>query len=138
MTDSKPLDGKLALVTGASRGIGAETAAGAGQGWAHVVLTGAQRGRLEEVEEGGSRGGAERDDRADGPHAARISGKLAAALAERDGASSTFSSLTRDARRDHARQDIDAKEYARRKPQFDANQAMIARSTSCCATDKAR
>lgn len=46
-----PLDGKLALVTGASRGIGAATAltlAGAG---AHVILTARTSGGLEEVEE---------------------------------------------------------------------------------------
>ncbi len=46
-----PLEGKLALVTGASRGIGAATAevlAGAG---AHVVLVGRTSGGLEAVEE---------------------------------------------------------------------------------------
>jgi NAD(P)-dependent dehydrogenase (short-subunit alcohol dehydrogenase family) len=45
------LDGQLALVTGASRGIGAATAeALAGQG-AHVVITARTSGGLEEVEE---------------------------------------------------------------------------------------
>src|SRR3546814_3745313 len=47
----KPLNGRLALVTGASRGIGAATAeALAGLG-AHVVLTARTTGGLEEVEE---------------------------------------------------------------------------------------
>jgi NAD(P)-dependent dehydrogenase (short-subunit alcohol dehydrogenase family) len=47
----KPFEGKLALVTGASRGIGAaiaETLAGAG---AHVILVARSTGGLEEVEE---------------------------------------------------------------------------------------
>ncbi|MGL1608715.1 SDR family NAD(P)-dependent oxidoreductase, partial [Vibrio parahaemolyticus] len=38
MTD-KPLTGQLALVTGASRGIGAATAKALGAQGAHVVLT---------------------------------------------------------------------------------------------------
>lgn len=47
----KPLNGRLALVTGASRGIGAATAeALAGLG-AHVILTARTTGGLEEVEE---------------------------------------------------------------------------------------
>jgi NAD(P)-dependent dehydrogenase (short-subunit alcohol dehydrogenase family) len=51
MTDSKPFEGKLALVTGASRGIGAataETLAGAG---AHVILVARTSSALEEVDD---------------------------------------------------------------------------------------
>ena len=51
MTDALPLSGKLALVTGASRGIGAATAEALGRAGAHVVLTGRTTGGLEEVEE---------------------------------------------------------------------------------------
>jgi NAD(P)-dependent dehydrogenase (short-subunit alcohol dehydrogenase family) len=50
MTD-KPFTGKLALVTGASRGIGAAIAHAFGAAGAHVVLTGRTAGGLEEVEE---------------------------------------------------------------------------------------
>ncbi|MBZ6381315.1 SDR family NAD(P)-dependent oxidoreductase [Sphingomonas sanguinis] len=46
-----PLDGKLALVTGASRGIGAATAIALGAAGAHVVLTARSPKGLEEVEE---------------------------------------------------------------------------------------
>ena len=48
---SLPLSGKLALVTGASRGIGAATAKALGRAGAHVVLTARTTGGLEEVEE---------------------------------------------------------------------------------------
>ena len=47
----KPLDGQLALVTGASRGIGAATAIALGAAGAHVVLTARTVKGLEEVEE---------------------------------------------------------------------------------------
>lgn len=46
-----PLSGKLALVTGASRGIGAATAKALGAAGAHVVLTARTTGGLEEVED---------------------------------------------------------------------------------------
>jgi len=46
-----PLSGKLALVTGASRGIGAATAQALGAAGAHVILTARTAGGLEEVED---------------------------------------------------------------------------------------
>ncbi|HEV8407547.1 MAG TPA: SDR family NAD(P)-dependent oxidoreductase [Sphingomicrobium sp.] len=51
MTDSKALEGKLALVTGASRGIGAATAQVLAEAGAHVILVGRTSSALEEVEE---------------------------------------------------------------------------------------
>lgn len=48
--EDKPLGGKLALVTGASRGIGAETAVALGQAGAHVILVARTAEGLEEVE----------------------------------------------------------------------------------------
>ena len=51
MTDSKPFEGKLALVTGASRGIGAATAEALAAAGAHVILTARGASALEQVEE---------------------------------------------------------------------------------------
>lgn len=51
MTDTKPFEGKLALVTGASRGIGAATAEALAAGGAHVILTARGAPALEQVEE---------------------------------------------------------------------------------------
>ncbi|WP_419827561.1 SDR family NAD(P)-dependent oxidoreductase [Sphingomonas sp.] len=48
---TKPLTGQLALVTGASRGIGAATAEALAAAGAHVLLTARTSGGLEEVEE---------------------------------------------------------------------------------------
>ena len=47
----RPLEGKLALVTGASRGIGAATALALAEAGAHVVITARTAGGLEELEE---------------------------------------------------------------------------------------
>ena len=51
MSDTKPFDGKLALVTGASRGIGAATAEALAVAGAHVILTARSAPALEEVED---------------------------------------------------------------------------------------
>lgn len=50
MTDT-PLAGRLSLVTGASRGIGAATAIALAKAGAHVILTARTAGGLEDVEE---------------------------------------------------------------------------------------
>ena len=51
MTETQPFEGKLALVTGASRGIGAATAEALAAAGAHVVLTARGASALEQVEE---------------------------------------------------------------------------------------
>ena len=51
MTDDQPFTGKLALVTGASRGIGAATAEALAAAGAHVVLVARTAQPLEQVEE---------------------------------------------------------------------------------------
>ena len=51
MAEAKPLDGKLALVTGASRGIGAATAEALAREGAHVILVARSAKALEEVED---------------------------------------------------------------------------------------
>src|SRR5215212_5483319 len=83
MTDSQPLSGRLALVTGASRGIGAATAEELAKAGAHVILVARTAKALEDVEErvhecGGSATIAPLD-LTDGESI----GKLAVAVAER-------------------------------------------------------
>ncbi|MXP46463.1 SDR family NAD(P)-dependent oxidoreductase [Altererythrobacter luteolus] len=51
MTSGKPFEGKLALVTGSSRGIGAEAAKALAKAGAHVILTGRDVKALEAVED---------------------------------------------------------------------------------------
>jgi NAD(P)-dependent dehydrogenase (short-subunit alcohol dehydrogenase family) len=127
MTDSTPLSGKLALVTGASRGIGAATAEALAAAGAHVILVARTAEALEQVEEriheaGGSATIAPLD-LTEGESV----GKLAGAAAERWQAldilvlnAATLGSLT-------PVEHIDAKEYARILTlNVAANQALIA------------
>jgi len=127
MTDDKPLSGKVALVTGASRGIGAATAEALGADGAHVILVARTAAALEEVEDrihaaGGSATIAPLD-LADGESIAR----LGAAVAERWPAldililnAAMLGSLT-------PVQDIDPKEYSRLLTlNLLANQALVA------------
>jgi NAD(P)-dependent dehydrogenase (short-subunit alcohol dehydrogenase family) len=127
MTDEKPHSGKVALVTGASRGIGAATAEALGAAGAHVILVARTAAALEEVEDrihaaGGSATIAPLD-LADGESIAR----LGAAVAERWPAldililnAAMLGSLT-------PVQDIDPKEYSRLLTlNLLANQALLA------------
>src|SRR5438270_8593172 len=127
MTDSKSLSARIALVTGASRGIGAATAEALATAGAHVVLVARTASALEEVEErihatGGTATIAPLD-LTDGENI----GKLAAAAAERWQKldilvlnAAMLGSLT-------PVQDIDAKEYSRLLSlNLLANQALIA------------
>src|SRR4051794_36670984 len=127
MTDSKLFEGKLAVVTGASRGIGAATAEAIAAAGAHVILVARTAAALEGVEEriheaGGSATIAPLD-LTDGTSI----GKLAGAVAERWEKldililnAAMLGSLT-------PVQDIDPKEYARVLTlNVGANQALIA------------
>src|SRR5438270_11273613 len=127
MTDSKVLSGKLALVTGASRGIGAATAEALAEAGAHVIIVARTTAAREEVEErihdaGGSATIAPLD-LTDGESI----GKLAVAVAERWNKldvlvlnAAMLGSLT-------PVQDIDPKEYSRLLSlNLLANQALIA------------
>jgi NAD(P)-dependent dehydrogenase (short-subunit alcohol dehydrogenase family) len=127
MTESKPLDGKLALVTGASRGIGAATAEALAAAGAHVVLVARTTAALEDIEERIHEAGGNATiaplDLTDGESI----GKLAAAVAERWEKleilvlnAAMLGSLT-------PVQDIDPKEYSRVVTlNLLANQALIA------------
>src|SRR5215210_136979 len=83
MTDSMPLSDKLALVTGASRGIGAATAEALAAAGAHVILVARTSNALEQVEERiHTAGGSATIAPLDLTHGEAI-GKLAGAVAER-------------------------------------------------------
>ena len=113
MTDSKPLAGRLALVTGASRGIGAATAEALAAAGAHVVLVARTAQALEDVEQRiHEAGGAATIAPLDVTDGESI-GKLAAAVGERWPAleilvlnAAMLGSLT-------PVEHIDAKEYSR-------------------------
>src|SRR5438270_1104929 len=127
MTELATLTGRLALVTGASRGIGAATAEALATAGAHVILVARTASALEEVEDrihanGGSATIAP-VDLTDGENI----GKLAGAVAERWGKlellllnAAMLGSLT-------PVQDVDPKEYSRLLSlNLLANQALIA------------
>jgi len=125
--NDKPLSGKLALVTGASRGIGAATAEALAKAGAHVILVARSSAALEEIEERIHQAGGSATiaplDLTEGEGV----GKLAAAVAERWEKldilmlnAAMLGSLS-------PVQDIDAKEYARVLTlNVAANQALIA------------
>lgn len=127
MTDSKPFEGKLALVTGASRGIGAATAEALAAGGAHVILVARSGPALEDIEERiHEAGGTATIAPLDLTDAEAI-GKLAVAVAQRWDKldllilnAAMLGSLT-------PVQDIDPKEYSRILGlNLLANQALIA------------
>lgn len=127
MTDSKPFEDKLALVTGASRGIGAAIAEALAAGGAHVILVARTSTALEEIEdrihEAGGTATIAPLDLTDGESI----GKLAVAVAGRWDKldilvlnAAMLGSLT-------PVQDIDPKEYSRLLSiNLLANQALIA------------
>jgi len=127
MTDSKPFDGRLAVVTGASRGIGAATAEALAALGAHVILVARTASGLEEVEDRiHDAGGTATIAPLDLTEGESI-GKLAVAVAERWNKldilvlnAAMLGSLT-------PVQDIDPKEYSRLLSiNLLANQALIA------------
>jgi NAD(P)-dependent dehydrogenase (short-subunit alcohol dehydrogenase family) len=127
MSDSKPFEGKLALVTGASRGIGAATAQALADAGAHVILVARSSAALEQVEERIHDGGGSATIAPLDLTEAESIGKLAGAVAGRWDKldvlvlnAAMLGSLT-------PVQDIDAKEYARLLSlNVLANQALIA------------
>ena len=113
MVDDKSLSGKLALVTGASRGIGAATAEELAAAGAHVILVGRTASALEDVEERIHQGGGSATIAPVDLTEGESIGKLAVAVAERWGKlemlvlnAAMLGSLT-------PVQDIDPKEYSR-------------------------
>ncbi len=126
MTDL-PLSGKLALVTGASRGIGAETAVALGQAGAHVILVARTTGGLEEVEqrihEAGGSATIAPLDLIDGESIGRLANAIAGRWQALDVLvlnAATLGSLA-------AVPAIDSKEFARQLTlNVSANQALIA------------
>jgi NAD(P)-dependent dehydrogenase (short-subunit alcohol dehydrogenase family) len=127
MSDSKPLSGKLALVTGASRGIGSATAEKLAEAGAHVILVARSSDALEGVEDRiHDTGGTATIAPLDLTEGESI-GKLAGAVAERWEKldilvlnAAMLGSLT-------PVQDIDPKEYSRLLSlNLLANQALIA------------
>jgi NAD(P)-dependent dehydrogenase (short-subunit alcohol dehydrogenase family) len=127
MTDSKPFEGKLALVTGASRGIGAATAEALAAAGAHVILVARTSSALEVVEQRIHEGGGSATIAPLDLTQGESIGKLAAAVAERWAKldvlvlnAAMLGSLT-------PVQDIDPKEYSRiLSLNLLANQAIIA------------
>ena len=127
MSDSQPLSGRLALVTGASRGIGAATAERLAEAGAHVILVARTADALEGVEDRiHETGGTATIAPLDLTEGESI-GKLAGAVAERWEKldilvlnAAMLGSLT-------PVQDIDPKEYSRLLSlNLLANQALIA------------
>jgi len=127
MTESKPLEGKLALVTGASRGIGAATAEALAAAGAHVILVARTASALEAIDDRiHEAGGSATIAPLDLTEGESI-GKLAVAAAERWEKldilvlnAAMLGSLT-------PVQDIDPKEYSRLLSlNLLANQALIA------------
>jgi NAD(P)-dependent dehydrogenase (short-subunit alcohol dehydrogenase family) len=127
MTESKSLDGKLAIVTGASRGIGAATAEALAAAGTHVVLVARTASSLEEVEERIHAAGGTATiaplDLTDGESIGRLAGAVAERWEKLDILvlnAAMLGSLT-------PVQDIDPKEYARLLSlNLLANQALIA------------
>ena len=127
MTETKPFAGKLALVTGASRGIGAATAEALATGGAHVVLVARTASALEAVEDRIHQAGGNATIAPLDLTASDSIGKLAAAIGQRWEAldilvlnAAMLGSLT-------PVEHIDAKEYGRiLGTNLIANQAMIA------------
>lgn len=108
-----PLSGKLALVTGASRGIGAATAEALARAGAHVILTARTTGGLEDVEDrihaAGGKATIAPLDLIDGDSIGRLAGAIAGRWSALDILvlnAATLGSLA-------AVQAIDAKEFAR-------------------------
>ena len=127
MSDSKPFSGRLALVTGASRGIGAATAEALAEAGDHVILVARSSDTLEEIEERIHQAGGSATiaplDLTDGENIGKLAGAVAARWEKLDILvlnAAMLGSLT-------PVQDIDAKEYSRLLSlNLLANQALIA------------